>query len=367
MKFKGNRLIDNLGTITTGKTPSTKNSEYWNGNIPFITPKDLQVSKHIISTERNITQLGAATVKGSIIPINSVCVSCIGVIGYVGITTAESVSNQQINSIIVNENNDTDYVYYLMKWLWPYFKNYEGQSTTLSILNKTHFSKIEIPLHPLDYQRKVSKLLSMIDDKIELNQQINKNLEEQAQAIYTSTFVTNSDSLWEVGSLSDFITVKYGKDHKKLADGKYPVYGSGGIMRYVERPLYDKESVLIPRKGTLNNVMYVNEPFWSVDTMFFTEMKRPNVAKFVFHFVKSINLETLNAGSAVPSMTTAILAALPLRLPDNGTLEMFEKSVSPIYEMIQYKNAENKKLAAIRDALLPRLMSGEVDVSGIEF
>ena len=112
--------------------------------------------------------------------------------------------------------------------------------------------------------------------------------------------------------------------------------------------------------------MYVNEPFWSVDTMFFTEMKRPNVAKFVFHFVKSINLETLNAGSAVPSMTTAILDALPLRLPDSDTLESFEKSVSPIYEMLQHNNAENKTLATLLDALLPRLMSGEIDVSKIE-
>ena len=68
--------------------------------------------------------------------------------------------------------------------------------------------------------------------------------------------------------MSDLITVKYGKDHKKLSDGCYPVYGSGGIMRYVERPLYDKESVLIPRKGTLNNVISVTQPFWSVDTMF---------------------------------------------------------------------------------------------------
>lgn len=119
---------------------------------------------------------------------------------------------------------------------------------------------------------------------------LNKNLEQQAQAIYVDMFIANASPAWQIGHLSDLITVHYGKDHKKLADGVYPVYGSGGIMRYVERSLYNKESVLIPRKGTLNNVMYVNEPFWSVDTMFFTEMKLPNVAKFVFHFVKSKDL-----------------------------------------------------------------------------
>lgn len=137
-------------------------------------------------------------------------------------------------------------------------------------------------------------------------------------------------------------------------------------MRYVERPIYEKESVLIPRKGTLNNVMYVSEPFWSVDTMFFTEMKFPDVAKFVFHFVKSKDLASLNAGSAVPSMTTDILNAMELYIPDVKTLNRFESIVGPMYRAMQHKAEESKKLAAARDTLLPRLMSGELDVSGLD-
>lgn len=179
-------------------------------------------------------------------------------------------------------------------------------------------------------------------------------------------FITNADPSWQLGRLSDLITVRYGKDHKKLADGIYPVYGSGGIMRYVEKPLYDKESVLIPRKGTLNNVMYVNNPFWSVDTMFFTEMKLPNVAKFVFHFVKSKDLASLNAGSAVPSMTTDILNAIELPIPDADTFYKFENIVAPLYKAMQQNTQESSKLAELRDSLLPRLMSGELDVSSID-
>ena len=180
-------------------------------------------------------------------------------------------------------------------------------------------------------------------------------------------FISNASSTWKIGHLSDLITVRYGKDHKKLADGTYPVYGSGGIMRYVERPIYDKESVLIPRKGTLNNVMYVNEPFWSVDTMFFTEMKLPNVAKFVFHFVKSKDLASLNAGSAVPSMTTDILNAMDLPIPDADTLGKFETIVAPMYLTVQQNTQESSKLAELRDSLLPQLMSGELDVSDLDF
>ena len=194
----------------------------------------------------------------------------------------------------------------------------------------------------------------------------NKNLEQQAQAIYASLFNESPNPQWKIGQLSDLVSVKYGKDHKKLANGVYPVYGSGGIMRYVERPLYVGESVLIPRKGTLNNVIYVNGAFWSVDTMFYTEMLRPNIAKFVYHFVKSKDLASLNAGSAVPSMTTNILNAMQLRIPDDETLNRFEEVVSPMYQTMQENEKQSRNLASIRDTILPKLMSGELDVSNID-
>lgn len=195
---------------------------------------------------------------------------------------------------------------------------------------------------------------------------VNNNLEQQAQAIYQQMFITNRNPNWKEGVLSDLVTVKYGKDHKKLEDGIYPVYGSGGIMRYVEKPLYTGESVLIPRKGTLNNVMYVNGAFWSVDTMFYTEMLHSNVAKFVYHFVKSKDLASMNAGSAVPSMTTNILNAMQLYMPDTETLSSFEEIVAPMYSQMKENEDQSKKLADLRDTLLPKLMSGELDISDID-
>lgn len=237
--------------------------------------------------------------------------------------------------------------------------------STRGNINAQTLGKMPIPIPPRPQQDGIVSILSSIDDKIRKNTEINQNLAQQAQAIYGDMFITNADATWPLGHLSDLIAVKYGKDHKKLDKGPFPVYGSGGVMRYVERPLYDKESVLIPRKGTLNNVIYVNEPFWSVDTMFYTEMKLPNVAKFVYHFVKSKDLASLNAGSAVPSMTTDILNAMELRIPDAQTLKRFEDMAGPIYRDIQHNVEESNKLAAVRDALLPRLMSGDIDVSSL--
>lgn len=225
---------------------------------------------------------------------------------------------------------------------------------------------LPIPLPPIVVQEKIAEVAYCINEKIRKNNAINKNLEQQAQAIYSNLFIEQRQESWNIGQLSDLISVKYGKDHKKLADGSYPVYGSGGIMRYVEKPLYTGESVLIPRKGTLNNVMYVNGAFWSVDTMFYTEMLRPNIAKFVYHFVKSKDLASLNAGSAVPSMTTNILNAMQLYVPDEKSLEKFENIVSPMYRAMQENAKEIKILADTRDTLLPKLMSGEIDISNLD-
>ena len=241
-----------------------------------------------------------------------------------------------------------------------------SHGTTMASLNQGILSKIEIDLPERCIQDRIVSIIAVLDKKRKTNEKLNKNLEQQAQAIYSRMFIEHRQESWSTGQLSDLISVKYGKDHKKLADGNYPVYGSGGIMRYVEKPLYTGESVLIPRKGTLNNIMYVNEAFWSVDTMFYTEMLRPNIAKFVYHFVKSKDLASLNAGSAVPSMTTNILNAMQLYIPDEKTLEKFENIVSPMYSAMQENTKESKILANTRDALLPKLMSGELDVSDID-
>ncbi|MBQ6621098.1 MAG: restriction endonuclease subunit S [Thermoguttaceae bacterium] len=264
----------------------------------------------------------------------------------------------------------------LPEYLVYYFHTRVGQHKLLSNTSQvgvpalaratTTFQTIEIEVPDLDSQRKIIGFLEAIRSKIEVNNKINKTLEEQAKAIYSDIFISHSDPTWPHGHLSDLITIRYGKDHTNLYEGPFPVYGSGGLIRYVERPLYDRESVLIPRKGTLNNVIYVNEPFWSVDTMFFTEMKQPNVAKFVFYFLKSQNLASFNAGSAVPSMTTKILNSMELVLPNMQTFSRFENIVDPMFSAIQKNNQETRKLGELRDLFLPRLMSGNPSMSSLD-
>ena len=253
----------------------------------------------------------------------------------------------------------------------PLFKTYletNATGTTIKNVSLAQMRNYSFLIPPLPTQQKIAAILSSLDDKIELNNKINTNLEKQAQALFKNWFVDfepfggKMPERWKVGKLSELINVKYGKDHKKLDDGNYPVYGSGGIMRYVDKFLYDKESVLIPRKGTLNNVFYINEPFWSVDTMFYTEMKKENIAKYVYFFVKGKDLNSMNAGSAVPSMTTEILNAIEVVIPSDEYLEKFENIVSPMFKQIKQCIIENENLASIRDTLLPKLMNVELKI-----
>ena len=209
----------------------------------------------------------------------------------------------------------------------------------------------------------------------------NHNLEEQAKAIFKSWFLdfepfrdgvfVDSElgqipAGWSVGALKDMLEVRYGKAHKKLADGAIPVYGSGGLMRHVEKALYNGESVLIPRKGTLNNVMRVTGEFWTVDTMFYSVPRKTGAAKYLYHILSKLDLTSMNSGSAVPSMTTDILNAIKIILPPDKVLKDFDCLTSFFWESIETKKMEMQKLAQLRDALLPELMSGEIDVSKVQ-
>lgn len=317
-----------------------------------------------------VTEEKARSLSRSIAKRGDVIVTISGTLGQIAYIPENSKYQEYLCSqrqFRVTFDSNKVYVPYLVF----YFHTYEGQHKILEFANQTgvpalsqplkNFRKIRMVLPDIVEQKRVAKIIEDINKKIETNNLINDNLQQQVQAIYHLQFITNAKSTWPMGYLSDLVKVKYGKDHKNLSDGNYPVYGSGGIMRHVERPLYEKESVLIPRKGTLNNVIYVNQPFWSVDTMFYTEMRLPNIAKFVYHFIKSKNLESLNAGSAVPSMTTAILNAMEVRIPPSTVLEQFETTVSPFYEVIQKHNKQIEKLSEIRDTLLPKLISGQLD------
>ena len=271
------------------------------------------------------------------------------------------------------------------KFLYYYFYSDAWRATvnenivlgaTVDRIPLIKFPDFPVGLPPLETQHRIADILSAYDDLIENNQRQIKLLEEAAQRLYKEWFVDlrfpgheNTKIVdgvpegWRRGLLQELIDVNYGKDHKKAPDdGNIPVYGSGGLMRKCNKSLFSGEAVLIPRKGSLNNIMYVDETFWTVDTMFYATMKQPHTAIFAYFFVKAFDMYSMNIGAAVPSMTAKILDAMDVVIPDKETLEKFDKRVKVYFNKIKTLQGQNERLKAARDLLLPKLMSGEVEV-----
>ena len=272
-------------------------------------------------------------------------------------------------------NQDIAHPYYLYRLLRSFdLSGLDSGASIPSMTSKTYYG-IKVQLPPLPTQEKIASILSAYDNLIQNYKKQIEALQTAASELYkewfvrfrfpgyqTTRFENGIPEGWKVEKLTKLVEVKYGKDHSKLDVGNIPVYGSGGIMRYCNKALYDKETVLIPRKGSLNNIMYANNPLWTVDTMFYTVMLRKNIAKYLYYVLSKIDMESFNAGAALPSMTTEILSHFKIIVPDNEILESFDKKIALIFTQIDNLQQQITNLTQQRDLLLPRLMSGKLEV-----
>ena len=375
--------IADLGMVITGKTPSTKIAEFWDGAVHFVTPKDIQGLKHITTTERQITETGLQKVKGSALPPRAVCVSCIGNIGYTGMTTQKCVTNQQINSIIVNDDNDPDFVYYLMRGLWPFFKNYEGQSTTLSILNKTHFSKIVVTVPDKATQKRIAAALSAIDDKIELNEKINDNLQQQAAALFANFYdraetevgfteiiqilgggtpKTGESSYWN-GSVPFFTPKDVGVPYTLTTEKTITEEG----LAHCNSRLYPVNTVFVTARGTVGKVGLPGVPMAMNQSCYALIGKDTHQLLVYFYTLKAVDrLKHKASGAVFDAITTRDFESeIIMKLSDDDVKDFLDVA-EPIYQAVLSNSIENLRLAALRDSLLPKLISGEIDVSDIQ-
>ena len=150
-------------------------------------------------------------------------------------------------------------------------------------------------------------------------------------------------------TLAELVSIKYGKNQKKvLADeGKFPIYGTGGLMGYATEYLYDKPSVLIGRKGTIGKVKYVDHPFWTVDTLFYTIVNTEIVIpKYLYYVMSLVDLNNYNEGTTIPSLRTETLNRLEFDIPSLEDHEMILSCLNPIDEKIKLNNAINNNLVA---------------------
>ncbi len=253
---------------------------------------------------------------------------------------------------------------YLMMWFRrPEFDRYarfHSHGSAREIFDWDELCDVMLPVPSIARQHEIVAEYETLTNRIQLNNQMIQHLEATAQALYRKTFVDNIDKEnlpegWRMGTLGEFCEIKYGKAHEGIPDGSIPIYGSGGIMRFGNKSIYTNESVLIPRKGSLNNITFVDSPFWTVDTMFYTEMKLSCVAKYVYFNLKQYNFMSMDAGSAVPSMTTAILNQIELIIPTLDVLEKFDNQETVLFNQTKVKNQENSKISELQSLLLAKM------------
>lgn len=394
--------IGKLGQIITGKTPKTAIKENWGGKIPFLSPSDDMSQKTAPQTARSLTDLGVSEVKKCLIPPNSICVSCIGSdLGKVVKTDRDLVTNQQINTIVPHSNMDADYVYYLMCIVGKELNYISKTSTAVPIINKSTFSDwdVTIPCNK-DAQRRIASILSSLDRKIELNNKINADLEEMAQAIFKNWFVDFEpfkdgkfvDSElgmipegWKVGTLGDFCKCLLGgtpsRSKEEYWNGDVNWINSGEINKFrileasekiTELGLSKSATKLLPKKttvlaitgATLGQVSLLEIDTCANQSVIGVLENTEIPYEYIYPFIKD-RIEMLiqhQTGGAQQHINKDNVESLIFLLPAKNVLENYISLVGPMYKRIESQCFENLYLSTLRDNLLPRLMSGEIEV-----
>ena len=377
--------ISDIGTVVGGATPSTKKPEnYENGTIAWITPKDLSTftGRYIQRGERNITEIGLKSCSTQLLPKDTVLFSSRAPIGYVAIAANEVCTNQGFKSVVPNENTDPLFLYYLLKYNKDKIEGM-GSGTTFKEVSGNTMKNIVVSV-PTDkkVQERISSMLGSIDDKIEENERINNNLEQQAQAIYQQMFIDNASSDWAEGTLSNIADITMGQSPSGSSyneDGNGTIFFQGRAefgFRFPTVRLYTTE----PKRMACANdtLMSVRAPVGDLNVAH-TDCcigrglaaihSKNNHQSFVLYTMFSLKkqLDVFNGeGTVFGSINRNSLNEMPILIPSSEKIDEFEALVAPMDAAIRNNYDEICRLEQLRDSLLPQLMSGELDVSGID-
>lgn len=407
MEFKWeDKKLSEIGYIVTGKTPSTKIEKNFGDRVPFLTPSDDMDARYVYETKRYLSDEGVNEVRKKLIPQNSICISCIGSqLGKVTITTEETVTNQQINSIVINDEYNIHFIYYLLLILGQKLNFLSKSSTAVPIINKKFFSEISVKVPQRQLQDKIAILLDSLDSKIEINNKIISNLESQAQAIFKSWFVDfepfqDGDFVeselgmipegWEVKKVNEICDLKIGRTPPRkesewfsLKEGvKWVSIKDLGLSQmYISEvteylteesiekfniPIVEENTLLLSFKLTVGRIAITTEKMCTNEAI--AQFKDPLISTlFLFYYFKNFKFETLgNTSSIGNAVNSKIIKNIEVLVPPEKIVLKVMKMIEPLSICIRNLLNQNTKLAELRDALLPKLMAGEIDVSNIK-
>ena len=390
--------LSDLGTILGGATPSTKDSSnYENGSIAWITPKDLSTytERFISHGERNITEKGLKSCSAQLMPPNSILFTSRAPIGYIAIAKNEVCTNQGFKSIIPNKDTDFMFLYYLLRYNKDNIENL-GSGTTFKEVSGSTMRNVPVKVPPLPTQQKIADILSSLDDKIELNNKINTNLEQQAQALFKNWFVDfgpfggKMPEGWKEVEFRDVCENLTDGVHNIVVDdpnGEYLLLSckniKGGVLtissseRKINKETFEKlrkrtklakGDILLSSVGTVGEMYLLNETPDNYEFQRSVAIIKPNTSlispAFLYEsmlFQKDTIIHSAH-GAVQQCIFISDVGDFTTILPTIDIIEKFTKIVQPMLDTITANQHENQKLANFRDTLLPKLMNGEIEV-----
>lgn len=397
INWKETRVGD-IGKVITGKTPKTSIDENYGGDIPFITPSDDMTTKYIFATNKKLTETGAQSVKNNVIPPNTICVSCIGSdLGKVVISTETSVTNQQINSIVLNENEyDLDFIYYVMTSLGKVMNHHSKTSTAVPIVNKTQFSDYTFMCPDLITQKKIGGVLASLDDKISNNRSINRNLEDQLTAIYNEWFGKYKpfnigiggdpgyelEDGWQIQDIYSVANIIYGAPFAsklfntegdgipivRIRDLKSQELVTYTTEQHPKGYLIQQGDIVVGMDGEFRPYIWGNDKAWLNQRVCVFDNIRENGKAYLYCTIKPLlySVEATEVATTVIHIGKKDYDEFRVVIPPDDILNKFEMISKPMYDQIVEGQVENRRLSKLRDSLLPKLMSGELDVSELD-
>ncbi len=384
--------LGEIGKIITGCTPSTKKSEYYESNdYMFVGPSDIKNVMYVVSSEKHISQKANDDYKTRFISENSIVVDCIGSdMGNVAIVKDNCLTNQQINAITnidVNKFN-IRYVYYVLSTMKNYFHLIGTNGSTMPILNKSMFENIEIEVPDIEIQNKIATILSKLDDKIKLNNDINNNLSEQIKCIYDEVF-TDYDDYKRLDEISNvtigktpprseqecFTTNKEDVKWISISDlGKSGMFIFDTAEKLTQEAVdkynvkvIPKDTVILSFKLTVGRTGFTTEDMATNEAIAHFDLDDKDLNNYLYCTLTYFNYSDLGSTSSIATaINSKIVKSIKIGIPTDETLKKFNDLTSAMFKNIKNNEYENIKLSELRNTLLPKLMNGEIDLDNIE-
>ncbi len=383
-EWKNYTLEEVCERIYSGGTPSTKHEEYWNGDIKWLSSGETS-QRFVYDTERKITQEGVENSSTKLATKGCTVVATAGqgyTRGQASFLMTDTYMNQSVIACKANENVILPlYLYYNLDSRYEEFRLLSDGTSTRGGLSGWILKRMEIKLPPKSSQKKIIDILYSIDRKIEENKAINNNLEQQAQAIFKSWFIdfepfsNRKPSDWSLSKLGNVSIMGAGGDKPQNVSPiktdlyEYPIYSNGlsneGLYGFTDKPKISEESVTVSARGTIGFVCLRHIPYVPIVRLVTLIPKTEIVsAKYLYLWLKQLHIT--GTGTTQQQLTVPDFQKTEILVPSQKIVTLFTATVEPIFEKIWANQNENEKLSSLRDTLLPKLMSGELDVSDID-